>query len=82
MRKSYMTLCMRGNTEVTHILRNGKLEVTFEQAVSNGFNTLVLNDKGQIVKNDGFNSSDIAFFKDFLRKIIVQCLQKLEVSSK
>lgn len=68
MRKSYMTLCMRGNTEVTHILRNGKLEVTFEQAVSNGFNTLVLNDKGQIVKNDGFNSSDIAFFKDFFKK--------------
>jgi len=63
-----MTLCMRGNTEVTHTLKNGKLEVTFEQAVNNGFNTLVLNNKGQIVTNEGFNSSDIAFFKDFFKR--------------
>lgn len=67
MRKSYMTLCMRGNTEVTHILKNGKLEVTFEQAVNGGFNTAVFDDTG-LLSNTGFNSSDIAFFADFYHR--------------
>ena len=67
MRKSYMTLCMRGNTEVTHILKNGKLEVTFEQAVTGGFNTAIFNDTG-LVSNEGFNSSDLAFFSDFYKR--------------
>lgn len=67
MRKSYMTLCMRGNTEVTHILKNGQLEVTFEQAVNGGFNTAVFNDNG-LVSNNGFCNADIAFFTDFYHK--------------
>lgn len=62
MRKHYMTICTRGNTEVTHIFKNGHLEVTFEMAVNNGFHTLVLDDKANIISNEGFNNSDIAFF--------------------
>ena len=49
-------------------IKKWKVRVTFEQAVNNGFNTLVLNDKGQIVENDGFNSSDTAFFEDFFKR--------------
>lgn len=66
MRKHYMTLCIRNNTEVTHIIRDNKLEITFEQAVNGGFNTLVMLEDGTILSNEGFNSSDIAFFRDFL----------------
>lgn len=66
IRKHYMTLCVRGNTEVTHIIRNGRLEVTFEQAVNGGFNTLILLDDGTIVYNNGFSISDICFFRNFL----------------
>lgn len=70
MRKHYMTLCIRNNTEVTHIIRNGRIEVTFEQAVNGGFKTLVLLENGDIISNDGFNASDIYFFEDFLRRNI------------
>lgn len=63
-----MTLCTRDNTEVTHILKNGILEVTFEQACTNGFKTLVLNQKGEIISNDKFNASEVQFFKEFMFK--------------
>lgn len=66
MRKHYITLCARGNTEVTHVLKNGRLEVTFESAVNNGFNTVIFDDKCNIISNTGFNASDIEFFKTFL----------------
>lgn len=70
LRKHYMTLCVRGNTEVTHILKGNTLEITFEQAKKGGFNTLVLDDKANIISNQGFNNSDIVFFKDFLLRNI------------
>ena len=66
MRGHYMTLCFRDNTEVTYTLCNNVLEVTFEQAVKGGFKTLVLNSDGNVISNDGFNDSDIDFFKRFL----------------
>ena len=46
MRISYMTLCYRENTEVTYMLnKQGRIEVTFEKAVTGGFNTTVFNDR-------------------------------------
>lgn len=67
MRGHYMTLCFKGNTEVTYILSGDDLEVTFEQAVIGGFNTLVLDASGNILSNTGFNASDIEFFQEFLK---------------
>lgn len=65
IRKSYMTLCFRDNVEVTHIVRNGVIEVTYEKAVPNGFHTLVMDINGNILSNDGFNDSDIDFYQRF-----------------
>lgn len=47
-----MTLCFRENTEVTHIVNNGKIEVTYEQAVDGGFHTLVVDIDGNVVSNN------------------------------
>ena len=60
-----MTLCFRENTEVTHIVNNGKIEVTYEQAVDGGFHTLVVDIEGNVVSNDGFNDSEVDFFRKF-----------------
>ena len=70
IRKHYMTLCLRGNTEVTHIIKSGRLEVTFEQATKGGFNTLVVLDDCTIVSNTGFNDSEISFYIQFLKNNI------------
>lgn len=67
MRKHYMTLCLR-NTEVTFVEKEKDIEVTFEQAVPKGFNELILSLNGNIVKNNGFNDSDVGYFKRFLEK--------------
>ena len=66
MRHHYMTLCYRNNIEVTHKINpQGRLEITFEEAVKGGFKTLVFLDNGNIVENDGFNSAEVGYFKDF-----------------
>lgn len=68
MRIHYMTLCMYGNTEVTHIMNNGKIEVTFEQAVKGGFKDAVFLLDGTVLSNNGFNNSEIDFFRRFTEK--------------
>lgn len=65
MRKHYMTLCLR-NTEVTAIKKEGEIEVTFEQPCNKGFNELILDMKGEIIKRDGFTDSETAYFQRFL----------------
>ena len=60
-----MTLCFRENTEVTHIVNNGKIEVTYEQAVDGGFHNLVVDIEGNVLSNDGFNDSEVDFFRRF-----------------
>ena len=67
-RKHYMTLCFRGNTEVTHIVKNGKIEVTFEQAVNGGFNTLITDLQGNVIQSSGFTDNDVDFFCRFVRQ--------------
>lgn len=68
MRIHYITLCIRGNTEVSHVMRNNKLEVTFEMAVPGGFNTAVVDDMGNVISNSGFNGSDLAYFSGFVSR--------------
>lgn len=68
MREFYVRLCQRENTDVTYMMNNGALEVTFEQAIYRGFKTLVLSILGDIVFCDGFNSSEIDYFQRFLAK--------------
>lgn len=70
IRKSYMKLCQHGNTEVTYVINNGKLEVTFEQAVSGGFRTAILDERSNVVSNHGFNGADIGYFQRFLARNI------------
>lgn len=67
MRTHYMTLCAKGNTEVTHIMdSSGAITVTFKQAVTGGFNTLVTTIDGYILSNVGFTSSEVEYFLNFL----------------
>lgn len=65
-RQFYMRLCQKNNTDVTYILRDGKIEVTFESAIYKGFKTLVTDIMGNILFCDGYNSAEIAFFRRFL----------------
>lgn len=65
VRKHYMTLCIRDNTEITHIERNGIIEVTFEQAINGGFKTLVMDVDANVISNDGYNDAEIAYFREF-----------------
>ena len=66
VRKHYMTLCIRDNTEITHIEKSGIIEVTFEQDIPGGFKTLVLDMNANVITNVGFNLSEIAYFQKFL----------------
>jgi len=66
IRKHYITLCMRNNTEVTYIVKNNLIEVTFEQAKYKGFNTLVTDIEGNILECNGFNNSETAYYLKFL----------------
>ncbi len=70
MRKHYMTLYTRGNRgiEVSHIKNGDSIEVTCEQAVDGGFNTLVTDIDGNIISADGFNGSDIQYLIRFIQK--------------
>lgn len=66
IRKSYIKLCQHNNTEVTYIVKNNRIEVTFEQAVYGGFHTLVLDEFCNIISNDGFNGAEVGYFQRFL----------------
>lgn len=66
MRKHYMTLNFRGDTEVTHIVRGSDIIVTFEQAVYGGFHSCDFLLNGTLVGNDGFNPSELQFFRGFV----------------
>ena len=70
MRKHYMTLFTRGNEGivVSHIKHNNTVEVTCEQAVDGGFNTLVSDVDGNIISEHGFNSSDVQYLIHFIQK--------------
>lgn len=63
-----MTLCFKGNVEVTHIEKGNTIEVTFEQAIQGGFNTLVLTVDGNILSNEGFSDSDVSYFVNFVKE--------------
>lgn len=64
MRRSYMTLSFMDDTEVTYVVNNGVIEVTFERAVNKGFYEAVFNQYGTLLKNRGFNNAELAIFKD------------------
>lgn len=66
IRRHYMTLCIYDDTEVTVQTQNDVLMVTFEQAVSSGFRTVIFDIKGNMISNKGFNTAEIANFKRFL----------------
>ena len=68
-RKHYMTLCFKNNTSVFCTINDGWLEVTFERTNADGYlKSLVLGEGYDVIKNDGFNSEEILYFKDFLKR--------------
>ena len=67
VRKHYITICFKGNTVVTHIAKNGTIEVTFEQAVKDGFNTLIADIDSNVISNNGFNNADVEYFRQVFR---------------
>lgn len=68
MRKFFVKLCKRGNTVVTYMPTARGIEVTFEQAVYNGFNSLILTIDGRVLEVEGFNPSEVAYFQLFLKR--------------
>ncbi len=68
MRKHYMTICFKGNTEVTYIKKNGDIIVTFEKVVGENFANLDIKLDGVIVGHHGFNNADIDYFTRFVLK--------------
>lgn len=70
IRKHYMTLCCMGNIEVTHIVKDGILEVSFEQAINGGFRSLTVYENGTIKMNDGFNNAEVQELLNFFQRNI------------
>lgn len=68
MRKHYATLCLHRDTEVTYIVGSSGIEVTFEQVVYNGFNSLVLTLNGKILSCHGFTNAEVSYFQLFLER--------------
>lgn len=68
IRKSYMTLCMHDNAEVTYKRRDsdGVIEVAFEVADYKGFKTAVFDENLNLLSNDGFTNDELGYFKYFL----------------
>lgn len=66
VRKFYMRLCLKGNTDVTYQNTPNGLEVTFEAAAKGGFKTLVLGIGGDIRQLSGYSRAEVEFFQHFL----------------
>ena len=78
VRQHYMTICTRGaDIEMTYMNRGSYVEIAFEQATNNGFNTLVLTHTGSILSSYGFNASDIDFLMRFAAKGIPVILDEI-----
>lgn len=60
-----MTLFIRGKTKITHIKKHGRIEVTYSQLKFLQYKKLVMDIDGNIIKNKGFNSSDVDFYRRF-----------------
>lgn len=67
MRKAYMTLCFRDNIEVTYIVRDGEIIVTFEKAVGKDFVSADFLLDGTMLSNTGYSDSDIDWIRRFLK---------------
>lgn len=65
MRKPYMTMFFKDNTEVTYIVENGEIVVMYEKAVMNGFHRVDIKLDGTVVFEEGFSPTDIDYFIDF-----------------
>lgn len=76
MRKHYITLCQHDNTEVTYSKTSSGIQVTFEKVDIDGLeHTLVLNQEGQILSQNGFDDNEVAYFIDFLSRNIEVILE-------
>lgn len=69
-REHYMTICTRGeDIVITYKATDVKnIEISCEQATNGGFNTLIVNNKFEILKNKGFNESDVSFLMNFIKR--------------
>ncbi|OON99365.1 MAG: hypothetical protein ATN35_12870 [Epulopiscium sp. Nele67-Bin004] len=68
MRKHYMTICFRGNTEVTYIDRKGDIVVTFEKVAGEDFVSVDIKLDGVVVLNNGFSPADVDYYTRFVLK--------------
>lgn len=66
VRQHYMTITCMGNIEVTYKENNFILEVTFERARGNNFQTAIFSIDGTLLSNNGFSMSDLSFCYNFL----------------
>lgn len=60
-----MTMCFRENTEVTYIVVNDEIIVTYEKAVRNGFHRADIKLDGTVIFQEGFSPSDVDYFVRF-----------------
>lgn len=67
VRKHYVTICYRDNTVVTYVVKpDGHLEVDFETPTRRGSKYLSLLKDGTILRQEGYNPSEIDFCQRFL----------------
>lgn len=67
-RLHYATLNMYGDTEMTYKEDDGIIRVTFEKAVTHGFNTAVFDEYSNLESNVRFNNSELGIFRNFVLK--------------
>ena len=72
MRKHYMTLFTRNKKGdvVTYVTEHGKIEVTVETPVKDGFKTAVIDEDCNILYSEGFDTDDLKFYQNFVRNNI------------
>lgn len=67
VRRHYATICYRDNTVVTYkVQSDGHIEVDFETPARHGSKYLSLLKDGTILRQEGYNPSEIDFCQRFL----------------
>ena len=77
MKRFFVKIC-KSNTYVYYELSGETIKVYFEQPIRNRINKLILDCKGIILEQDGFNNSEVANYQLFLKRNIGHIQELIE----